>query len=64
MAARRIAVIGHVEHVTLGIRILRRGGVELSLEQACRRAGPYGAAVLRGIDPFETQANLLLPHSV
>ncbi|HEY6464006.1 MAG TPA: PfkB family carbohydrate kinase [Polyangiaceae bacterium] len=28
------------------------------LEDACRRAGPFGAAVLRGIDPLETQATL------
>lgn len=33
----------------------------LSVEEACRRAGPHGAAVLRGIDPFETQAPLVAP---
>jgi ribokinase len=31
-----------------------------SVEEACRRAGPYGAAVLRGIDPFEVQQRLTL----
>jgi ribokinase len=30
----------------------------LSIEEACRRAGPHGAAVLRGIDPLETQTCL------
>jgi ribokinase len=30
----------------------------LSIEEACRRAGPHGAAVLRGIDPLETQIAL------
>lgn len=28
---------------------------------ACRRAGPYGAAVLRGVSPVEMQAALALP---
>jgi ribokinase len=27
----------------------------VALEDACRRAGPFGAAVLRGIDPLEVQ---------
>jgi ribokinase len=27
----------------------------LPVEDAARRAGPYGAAVLRGIDPLQTQ---------
>lgn len=31
----------------------------LSIEEACRRAGPHGAAVLRGIDPMETQSDLV-----
>jgi len=31
------------------------------VEEACRRAGPHGAAVLRGIDPLETQTALLAP---
>jgi ribokinase len=31
------------------------------LEEACRRAGPFGAAVLRGIDPLETQLPLVGP---
>ncbi len=30
----------------------------ISLEEACRRAGPFGAAVLRGIDPLENQERL------
>jgi ribokinase len=30
------------------------------LEEACRRAGPFGAAVLRGIDPLETQLPLTI----
>jgi ribokinase len=30
----------------------------LAVEEACRRAGPYGAAVLRGFDPFEGQDRL------
>ncbi len=33
----------------------------LSLEEACRRAGHHGAAVLRGIDPLEVQAPLVAP---
>jgi ribokinase len=33
----------------------------LSVEEACRRAGPHGAAVLQGIDPFETQTDLVAP---
>jgi ribokinase len=33
----------------------------LSVEEACRRAGPYGAAVLRGMDPIEAQAPLVAP---
>jgi ribokinase len=33
----------------------------LSVEEACRRAGPHGAAVLRGIDPLETQTFLCAP---
>ncbi|WP_437931231.1 PfkB family carbohydrate kinase [Sorangium sp. So ce291] len=33
----------------------------LSVEEACRRAGPHGAAVLRGIDPLETQTPLVAP---
>jgi ribokinase len=33
----------------------------LSVEEACRRAGPHGAAVLRGIDPLETQVPLSPP---
>jgi ribokinase len=33
----------------------------LSVEEACRRAGPYGAAVLGGIDPFEGQRALVTP---
>jgi ribokinase len=33
----------------------------LSVEEACRRAGPYGAAVLRGIDPMKTQIDLVAP---
>ena len=31
------------------------------VEEACRRAGPYGAAVLRGINPLETQIPLFAP---
>lgn len=34
-------------------------GVEV--EEACRRAGPHGAAVLRGIDPLQTQIALVAP---
>jgi ribokinase len=30
----------------------------LSVEEAGRRAGPYGAAVLRGLDPLEVQSQL------
>ncbi|HEY8087294.1 MAG TPA: PfkB family carbohydrate kinase [Polyangiaceae bacterium] len=30
----------------------------LPVEEACRRAGPFGAAVLRGIDPLELQQRL------
>lgn len=33
----------------------------LSVEEACRRAGPHGAAVLRGIDPLDTQTPLVAP---
>ncbi|MFS8068307.1 MAG: PfkB family carbohydrate kinase [Byssovorax sp.] len=33
----------------------------LSVEEACRCAGRYGAAVLRGIDPLEVQATLVAP---
>ena len=33
----------------------------LAVEEACRRAGPFGAAVLRGIDPLETQDTLVAP---
>lgn len=33
----------------------------LSVEESCRRAGPHGAAVLRGIDPLETQLGLVAP---
>jgi ribokinase len=33
----------------------------LSLEDACRRAGPHGAAVLRGIDPIQMQIDLAAP---
>ncbi|MGK3994393.1 PfkB family carbohydrate kinase [Sorangium sp. So ce1024] len=35
----------------------------LSVEEGCRRAGPHGAAVLRGLDPLETQAPLVAPGS-
>jgi ribokinase len=31
----------------------------LSVEQACGRAGAYGAAVLRGLDPLEVQSRLV-----
>jgi ribokinase len=31
---------------------------DLPVEEACRRAGPYGAAVLRGLDPLEVQSRL------
>jgi ribokinase len=30
----------------------------LAIAEACRRAAPYGAAVLRGIDPIATQMRL------
>jgi ribokinase len=33
----------------------------LDVEEACRRAGPHGAAVLRGIDPLEGQEPLRRP---
>jgi ribokinase len=33
----------------------------LPVEEACRRAGPFGAAVLRGIDPLELQQRLEAP---
>ena len=33
----------------------------IDVEEACRRAGPYGAAVLRGINPLETQIPLFAP---
>src|SRR6185437_4132960 len=33
----------------------------VDLEEACRRAGPYGAAVLGGIDPLEMQRPLVHP---
>jgi ribokinase len=33
----------------------------LDVEEACRRAGPYGAAVLGGIDPLEVQRPLVAP---
>ena len=32
-----------------------------SVEEACRRAGPFGAAVLRGLDPLEGQIPLFAP---
>jgi ribokinase len=31
----------------------------LTVEEACRRAGPHGAAVLRGLDPLEVQEPLV-----
>jgi ribokinase len=31
----------------------------LSLEEACRRAGPHGVSVLHGIDPLEMQTRLV-----
>jgi ribokinase len=34
---------------------------DLPVEEACRRAGPYGAAVLRGLDPLEVQDRLVAP---
>ncbi len=33
----------------------------LSVEHACQKAGPFGAAVLRGIDPLEVQEPLVCP---
>jgi ribokinase len=33
----------------------------IEVEEACRRAGPYGAAVLGGIDPLEMQQRLVAP---
>ncbi|XYI00707.1 PfkB family carbohydrate kinase [Sorangium sp. So ce1128] len=33
----------------------------LPVEEACRRAGRHGAAVLRGIDPLETQIGPVAP---
>ena len=33
----------------------------LGVEDACRRAGPYGAAVLGGVDPIKIQAPLVAP---
>jgi ribokinase len=33
----------------------------LAIEEACRRAGPHGAAVLGGIDPLEMQQRLVTP---
>jgi len=33
----------------------------IDLDEACRRAGPYGAAVLGGIDPIEMQRPLVAP---
>jgi ribokinase len=33
----------------------------LSAEQACARAGPYGSAVLSGLDPLEVQTQLVAP---
>lgn len=35
-------------------------GSGLSVEDACRRAGPYGAEVLRGLDPIDVQRLLCL----
>jgi ribokinase len=32
----------------------------VSVEEACRRAGPYGAAVLRGLDPLDVQVRLAM----
>ncbi|HTQ45556.1 MAG TPA: PfkB family carbohydrate kinase [Polyangiaceae bacterium] len=34
-------------------------GSGLSVEESCRRAGPYGSAVLRGLDPLEVQSRLV-----
>lgn len=36
-------------------------GSGLSIDEACRRAGPYGAAVLRGLDPLDVQSRLVSP---
>jgi ribokinase len=33
----------------------------IDVDEACRRAGPYGAAVLGGIDPLEGQRRLVAP---
>jgi ribokinase len=33
----------------------------LGVAESARRAGPYGAAVLRGVDPLEVQATLVAP---
>jgi ribokinase len=33
----------------------------LAVEEACLRAGPHGAAVLRGLDPLEVQDPLVAP---
>jgi hypothetical protein len=33
----------------------------VELDEACRLAGPYGAAVLGGIDPLEMQRPLVHP---
>ena len=33
----------------------------LSVAEACRRAGPFGAAVLRGVDPLPNQLALAAP---
>jgi ribokinase len=35
-----------------------------SIEEACRLAGPFGAAVLRGLDPLEGQSALVAPPRV
>ena len=35
----------------------------LPVEEACRRAGPYGAAVLGGIEPLEGQGRLTHPDA-
>lgn len=34
-------------------------GSGLPVDEACRRAGPYGAAVLQGLDPLEVQSRLV-----
>jgi ribokinase len=36
-------------------------GHGLGVEEACRRAAPFGAAVLRGLDPVASQAPLVAP---